>query len=116
MIINEKQDNAYKQLIESLAEDEYIENIILANIDDCWDMKDYDLPAYYSGRPLTLEEARPYLYGWSIDGGYGGEEVIPFYAWTNKRILFIGTYDGSTWLTSVPRDPIDCRPYTVGGG
>lgn len=107
---------AYDEIIEFLEDKEEIENIVFNTNYFTEDIWDFYLPKKYIGSLLSLKEARPYLYGWKIGGGYGGEEVIPFYIWTNKRILFIGCYDGSTWLTSVPRHPKACQPDTVGGG
>ena len=71
---------------------------------------------YPRGKVMSFKDAKPFLLDWRISGSFGGEEVIYFYAWTNFRVLFIGCYDGSTWLTSIPRNPIDCEPYSTGGG
>jgi hypothetical protein len=38
-----------------------------------------------------------------------------FYVWTKTKVFFIGGYDGTTWITDVPRHPIDCIPYIVEG-
>lgn len=111
----EEDMNAYEELLDSLMDGEHIEKIILSDPKDSYGMEEYHIPASFTNVPLTLEEARPYLYGWQIAGGYGGEEVIPLYVWTNKRVLFIGSYDGSTWLAGIPRNPSDCKPYTIGG-
>ena len=115
-MINERQASAYDEIMAELKDGEEIEAVVFADINDNYCMEDYHLPREYIGRPLTLREATPYLYGWEISGGYGGEEVIPLYIWTNKRVLLIGCYDGSTWLDGVPRNPIKCEPYTIGGG
>jgi len=115
-MINEQEASAYNELKIELRKGEEIEAIVFNNLDDCRNMEDFHLPKEYCCRPLTLKEARPYLYGWVISGGFDEEEVIPIYVWTNKRVLFIRSYDGSTWLDSVPRNPVECNPYTIGGG
>ena len=74
------------------------------------------IPENLVGIKIPLEKARKYFYGWNISGGFGSAGVVPFFAWTNKRVLFIGTYDGSTWLESIPLSPCDILPFTVGGG
>lgn len=115
-MINEKEVSAYKELEAEIKEGEVIESIVFNSVENNYSMEDFHLPLEFTNRPLTLEEARPYLYGWQVSGGFGGEEVVPFYVWTNERVLFIGCYDGSTWLESVPRNPKPCTPYTIGGG
>jgi len=40
-----------------------------------------------------------------FDSGYGGEEGIPFTAWSDTRVYFPACYDGSEWCASVPRNP-----------
>lgn len=49
------------------------------------------------------------------DDGYGGADCFPMYAWTKSRVYFIHEYDGSTGLSSVPRNPVDCSPEFSGG-
>lgn len=53
--------------------------------------------------PLTWEGAENLL-DYNYHTGYGGVDCHCFYAWTETRVLFLGTYDGSTWIASVPRD------------
>jgi len=48
--------------------------------------------------------------------GYGRPEGIPFTLWTHKRVYFPVQYDGSEWVTSVPRDPCEEVTSHVGGG
>ena len=49
------------------------------------------------------------------NNGYGGAGCYPMYAWTKSRVFFIGEYDGSTGLSHLPRNPIDCEPHFSGG-
>lgn len=40
-----------------------------------------------------------------FDVGYGTAEGVPFTAWTENRVYFPVVYDGSEWVSSVPRNP-----------
>jgi len=40
-----------------------------------------------------------------FDNGYGESNGEPFLLWTKKRVYFPVTYDGSEWVSSVPRAP-----------
>lgn len=51
-----------------------------------------------------------------IDSGYGSVEGPPFHLWTTNRIYFQCGYDGSEWVSSVPRHPSGEQPATQGGG
>ena len=51
-----------------------------------------------------------------FDGGFGGEEGVPFTLWTAKRVYFPVCYDGAEWCGSVPRDPSDEKAEHWGGG
>jgi hypothetical protein len=76
-----------------------------------------------SGHPLAgesvmweqIEDDLDYEY----DAGFEGEDCHPLchplYIWTPTRVLFIGCYDGKTWVEEVPRYPRACSPYFVGG-
>lgn len=50
-----------------------------------------------------------------FDPGWGGTEGVSFTAWTAGRVYFPGTYDGSEWCTSVPRNPCAESTRHVGG-
>lgn len=39
--------------------------------------------------------------------GFGGAEGAPFTIWTRTRVYFPTEYDGSEWVSSVPRNPCD---------
>ena len=117
--MEEQQIHALDELLEELRPGEEIEYVVF-NTPEIYDFtgpngEDF-IPSNLIGVQISFEEAKKYFYGWNITGDYGSFDVIPFFAWTNKRVLFIGTYDGSTWLDSVPRNPCDIVPFTVGGG
>lgn len=64
---------------------------------------------------ITWPTAKKYL-DYEYDGGFGGEDCHPIYIWTETRVLFVTCYDGATWISSVPRNPEDCKPQFMGGG
>ena len=59
---------------------------------------------------MTTEEMLVEFYA-----GHGGEEGIPFTAWTEKRVYFPIMYDGAEWVGSVSRHP-DGIPTEHKGG
>ena len=63
------------------------------------------------GTTLTDEE-----YDKEFDAGFGGSEGCPFTLWTDRRVYFPDTYDGSEWAASVPRNTCDEATDHVGGG
>lgn len=48
--------------------------------------------------------------------GYGGEEGLPFTAWTTNYVYFPCCYDGAEWVGSVPRNPNGVASKHQGGG
>ena len=51
-----------------------------------------------------------------FDSGYGGEEGVPFTAWSDTRVYFPACYDGSEGVVSVPRNPDeDDKTDHIGG-
>ena len=40
-----------------------------------------------------------------FDSGYGGSEGCYFTAWGHKYVYFPAVYDGSEWMSFVPRNP-----------
>ena len=103
--------DAYQELRSMLEEDEKVEAIVFGPAStDWWRDRPKDPPV---GRVLTLEEAEPYMRGWEARGGYGIAMVFPFYAWTDRSVLFIAEYDGMTWIAKVPRNPVECEPELI---
>lgn len=72
-------------------------------------------PAELVGKLVDWPTAKPLL-DYDYARGYGGEDCHAVTAWTAYRVIFVGCYDGATWVTSVPRNPQDCKPTMVGGG
>ena len=73
------------------------------------------VPSDKQGVILTPEESRPLMNGWEIYGGYGSPDCYAIYAWTNKRVIWVTQYDGSTSLDSAPRNPEPVVPEMPGG-
>jgi hypothetical protein len=63
---------------------------------------------------IDWEEAKPLL-NYEYDSGYGGLDCHRITAWTTTRVIFVGEYDGSSWITSVPRNPTPHRSQSIGG-
>ena len=107
--LDSKDKNAYEDLLDFLLEDEIIESIVFGE----WDYGDPDhspVPKDKKGCLINIEDAKSFMKGWSFNGGYGLHDCYPCYVWTNKRVIFICLYDGATWLSSVPRNPIEILP------
>jgi hypothetical protein len=105
--------NAYAELIEFLEDGETVESIVFGEFgwgDNYAEPHPYPVPETLQCTMLTLEDAKPLMEGWQFDGGFGAPECYPVYVWTNKRVIFVSEYDGSTHLNSVPRNPEACDP------
>lgn len=64
---------------------------------------------------LPWAEARAAL-DYEYDDGYGSAECHAITAWTENYVVFVSTYDGSTAVCRVPRNPVDHEPDMPGGG
>lgn len=108
--------NAYEELVEALSEGERVEAVVFG--DYGWSgfkQPPSEIPEELRGKPLTLEEAKPYMRDWSFCGGHGSPDCWMVYIWTNTNIYFVQEYDGATSLVSIPRNPCECIPDSVGG-
>lgn len=112
-----KTKDAYNSLLSEMDKGETVENIVFGE----WGWSGYHepkpapIPKNKQGVLLSLEEAKPYMQGWEIYGGYGAPTAYAMYVWTNKRVLWITQYDGSTHLDSMPRNPESVIPEMPGG-
>lgn len=104
----------FKQDILEAAGGEPIEAIVVSKVKEnnyhsIWSLRD---------EPCEVEQWEDVaeLLDYTYDTGYGGVECHAITAWTPTRVLFVGCYDGSSWVQSVPRNPIKHVPITVGGG
>ena len=66
------------------------------------------------GEILAWADARQWL-DYEFNCGYGAPGCNAVYAWTSTKVIMVGQYDGSTWVYSVPRNPMDCMPIMQGG-
>lgn len=111
--------DAYADLMDALEEGEVVAGVVFGAYG--WDGYHEEeflaqpIPADKRGVVLTLNEARPLMHGWSFYGGYGAPTAYATYIWTNKRVIWVTQYDGSTTLDSAPRNPVDCVPGMPGG-
>lgn len=76
---------------------------------------DREIPDEQANKLLTWEVARPLL-DYSYDAGYGGEDCHAVHVWTEDMVIFAPCYDGSTWLSALPRNPQHSHPIFHGGG
>ena len=51
-----------------------------------------------------------------FNDGFGGQEGVPFTAWSDNWVYFPIQYDGSEWVGSAPRNPCDIKMLHQGGG
>jgi hypothetical protein len=109
--------DAYADLLDEMKEGEQIEAIVFGD----WGWEGYGepvpnpVPTTEKNKVLTIEQAKPYMKGWSFNGGTGAPQCYAVRIWTNQRVLWATQYDGDTHLDSAPRNPIDCVPDMPGG-
>lgn len=96
------ENNAYTQLIEYLTKDEIIECVQFGKYG--WDGYNEPeppiIPTDIIGKILPIEQSIPYLKQFSFYGGYGSPKCYAVRIHTNKRIIWVTQYDGSTELDS----------------
>lgn len=66
------------------------------------------------GELLSWDEARPLL-NYDYDDGYGAPECHAITVWTENLVLWVTQYDGSTYISSIYRNPVEHRPNMPGG-
>jgi hypothetical protein len=90
---------------------------------DKYDSKSYrydypgrpSFPTELKGKPLSWDAIAPHL-EYLHNSNHGIEDCHPVYVYTSNNVYFVACYDGKTWLTRIPRHPIKCKPFMVGGG
>ena len=108
-------ENAYEELIEFLDDDEDVEAIVFGEFGWGGYCDPKVIPSDKQGVLLSLDEAKPLMQGWAFTGGYGAPESYATYVWTNKRVIWVTQYDGSTSLDHAPRFPTATVPSMPGG-
>jgi hypothetical protein len=120
--------NAYADLMVFLESDEHVESIVFGP----WgwgasapDGKDWSpgygeptppaVPFSLRGKPMSLDDAECFMRTWSFDGSYGSPKCYAVYIWTDRRVIWVTQYDGSTRLSSAPRNPVAIMPDMPGG-
>lgn len=111
----EELKDAERDLKEYLEQDEVVEALVFGD----WGRGGYGekevfVPLDKKGVVLTFDEAMPYMHGWSFYGGLGAAKCYAVRIWTNKRVIWVTQYDGSTILDSAPRNPIAHVPDMPG--
>ena len=103
--------NLYDWIMEE-AGSEVIEGIVIGDPPFCAD----DIPKLdiQFNKLLKWDDVKDLLH-YKFDDSFGSEECHPITVWTTTKVMFIGYYDGSTWITTVPRNPCDDIPQFVGG-
>jgi len=115
--------SAWDELYDSLSDGEEVECVIFGHWgwgshgdDEPTGAPEPQVPPSIMGRRLILTEAEPFLKGFSFSGGYGSPDSYATWIYTNKNILWVTQYDGSTSLSSMPRHPVQGEiPYMPGG-
>lgn len=101
--------------IEEAAGGEHIEGIIVGSMWKYSEPDQHDIPVELQNKVLNWDEVREHL-NYAYDTSYGCADCPPIHAWTKLRVLFVGHYDGSTWVQAIPRNPMDIIPELYGGG
>jgi len=100
--------NLRKWIEERLEKDEIIEAVVIGD-----NFREADcpkqIPAEKRYKPISWEEAKE-LIDYDFYADFGSPRCHAIYVWTNKRVFFVGEYDGTTWLDDVPRNPEPCVP------
>jgi hypothetical protein len=114
--------SAYDDLMELLKRDEKVEAIVFGG----WGWSNGKKPGYNEPDPppvpmslrkkiMSLKAAQPMMQSWSFYSGYGSPQCYAVNIWTNKRVIWVTQYDGSTSLSSAPRNPCETLPDMPGG-
>lgn len=101
------------QDILAATKDEQIEAVVIGEMG--WDgYHEEGKEVSRKGEILSATEAHERL-SYEYDRGYGAPDCHSVYVWTEKRVVFVSQYDGSTGLCSLPRNPTAEMPGMPGG-
>ena len=105
---------AATELLEQLEPGETIEAVIFGR----WGWGSYyeetngpePVPKTKQGKVLTWKQARPMMQSWVFIGGFGASHCYAVHVYTNRRVIWVHEYDGSTGFSSAPRNHIPHMP------
>ena len=95
--------NMKEDMLEAVGED-FDKAIIVVTSDSCVEEHKRKFPKKLMKKPEMLKNVIDY-FDYDFDSGYGGQECHSFYIYTDNDVFFIWEYDGSTRISSVPRNP-----------
>ena len=106
------------------ADGEKIESVVIGPFGWGYDLDDEEpygmddkqrVDRIHLGKPLSWRRVADLL-DYEYTTSFGAPNCHAIWAWTASRVIFVSTYDGSTSVTSVPRNPRDGTPSMPGGG
>lgn len=102
--------SARDELIEFLREGEIVEGVVFGDWGNNFLAKDpLIVPLEKRNFVISIDEAFDYMSGWSFENDFSSK-CYATYIWTNQRVIWVESSDGSTGLVSMPRHPINCDP------
>lgn len=110
--------SALAELIQYIEKDEVVESVIFGD----WGWSGFSepepnpVPLDKRKKVLSFDEAKKYLKKFEFNGGYGHPSTYAVRIFTNKRIIWVTQYDGSTGLDSTIRNPEDGYDPSMPGG
>ncbi len=99
---------SFEEDIEKAAASEILA-IVVAEQGDNYILEQHVIPKELTNTVQSWDTMRRYL-DYEYDAGYGGAGCHAIYAWTEDAVITVHEYDGSTWVGSTPRNPIDGEP------
>lgn len=108
MTYDSNDSNMKEDILEAVKE-ELDTAIIMVTSDSHVSEENRKFPKDFIGKPVMLKDVIDY-FDYNFYSGYGEQECHEFYIWTKLEVLFIWEYDGSTHISSVPRNPPSFSP------
>jgi len=106
--------NAYTELLSKLQEGEHVEAIVFGDWghDGDYEPRPRPVPREKRGKILSLEEAKPFMDGWTLCNASTSPLYYATCIWTNRRVLWVEECDDSyyTVLCSILRHPVEHMP------
>lgn len=100
----------FREDILDAAGGEEIVGVVISALRGCsWYYDSTPAKTDWADRVIPWSEAEKIL-DYDYDDGYGSQDCHNVYVWTPTRVLGVHEYDGSTSISSVPRNPVDGEP------